>query len=161
MSNSWESCYGQGWYQATDSSLTKLTSTTQCTSTQTAICTGWSSSSSLTFNSANNGLPKLRPGQLTRKTWYPDNFLINFSEKPKSFYDNYDFLQEDPYLKLFDLDGVLESAAAEEVFSNYRKSTNWHIEQDVDASSVVNKWELDVHYKQYQNSSENELLSTI
>lgn len=49
---------------------------------------------------------------------------MNFSEKPKSFYDNYDFLQEDPYLKLFDLDGVLGSAAAEKVFSNYRKSTN-------------------------------------
>ena len=60
------------------------------------------------FKFRRNGIPKISPKRICRKILYPDNFWYHFITPPDAYYQDYEFLQNDPDLKLFHVDGLPE-----------------------------------------------------
>ena len=86
------------------------------------------------FKFRKDGLPTLEKRDKFRMTLYPENFLHHLTEKPKWYYNDYDFCNFDPDLKVFDYKTIKEQFKVEDedIYSPYKKMTRWQLEVDVE-----------------------------
>ena len=90
------------------------------------------------FKFRKGGLPILNKNEKYKMTVYSDNFHHHLTEKPDSFFKDYDFCNLDPDLKLFDYNVIKEKYGVEDdqIFSPYKKLSYCQLEVDVEVRKM-------------------------